>query len=48
MDQVRLLQRQVEEINQAVAGAMKEHVATLVRLTKIPGIDLYAAQELLS
>ncbi len=48
MEQVRLLQRHVEEINQEVAGAMKEHVATLVRLTKIPGVDLYGAQELLA
>ena len=48
MDQVRLLWRQVEEINQTLASVMKEHVATLLRLTKIPGIDLYAAQELLA
>ncbi len=27
---------------------MKEHVGTLQRLTRIPGIDLYAAQELLA
>jgi transposase len=48
MDQVRLLRGQVEEINQTLASVMKEHVATLVRLTKMPGIDLYAAQELLA
>ena len=48
MDQVRLLRRQVEEINQALAEAMKEHVATLHRLSKIPGVDLYAAQELVA
>ena len=48
MEQVRLLRRQVEEINQALAEAMQEHVAALHRLTKIPGVDLYAAQELLS
>jgi len=48
MDQVRLLRRQVEEINQALAEAMKEHVAALHRLSKIPGVDLYAAQELLA
>jgi transposase len=48
MDQVRLLRRQVEEINQALAQAMKEHVAALHRLSKIPGVDLYAAQELIS
>jgi transposase len=48
MDQVRLLRRQVEEINQALAEAMKEQVVELHRLGKIPGVDLYAAQELVS
>jgi transposase len=48
LDQVELLWRQVEEINQTLAGAMKEHVATLHRLTRVPGVDLYAAQELLA
>jgi len=48
LEQVRLLRRQVEEINQALAEAMKEHLAALHRLSKIPGVDLYAAQELLS
>ena len=48
MEQVRLLRRQVEEINQTVAEAMKEHIPALCRLSKIPGVDLYAAQELLS
>jgi hypothetical protein len=35
MDQVRLFRRQVEEINQALAEAMQEHLAALHRLTKI-------------
>jgi transposase len=48
MDQVRLLRRQVEEINQALAEAMQEHIVALHRLSKIPGVDLYAAQELLA
>lgn len=48
MDQVRLLRRQVEEINQALAVALKDHVAALTRLARIPGVDLYAAQELLA
>jgi transposase len=47
-DQVRLLRRQIEEINQALAETMKEHLAVLHRLSKIPGVDLYAAQELLA
>ena len=45
MDQVRLLRRQVEEVNHAVAEAMQEHLTALHRLTKIPGLDVYAAQE---
>src|ERR1039457_6308444 len=48
MEQVRLLRRQIEEINQALAQAMKEHISVLHRLSKIPGIDLYAAQELIA
>ena len=34
MEQVRLLQQQVEEINQVLAVAMQGHTATLVRLRK--------------
>jgi transposase len=48
MDQVRLLRQQIEEINHALAKAMKDHIAVLHRLSRIPGIDLYAAQELLA
>jgi len=48
MDPVRLLRRQIEEINHALAEAMQEHLPALHRLSKIPGVDLYAAQELLS
>ena len=48
MEQVRLFRRQIEEINQALAEAMQEHLVTLHRLTKIPGVDLYAAQELVA
>jgi transposase len=48
MEQVRLLRRQVEEINQALAEAMQQHLAALHRLTGIPGVDLYAAEELVA
>jgi len=48
MDQVRMLRRQVQEINQALAEAMKQHLPALHRLTQMPGVDLYAAQELVS
>lgn len=48
LDQVRLLRQQIEEINQTLATAMKDHIAALHRLSGIPGIDLGAAQELLA
>ncbi len=48
MEQVRLLRKQIEELNKALAEAMKEHIAALHRLSKIPGVDLYSGQELLA
>jgi transposase len=48
MDQVKLLRQQLDEINQTLAAALKEHVPTLHRLCQVPGVDLYAAQELLA
>jgi transposase len=48
LEQVELLRRQIEEVNEALAESMKAHTATLVRMTKIPGVDLAAAQELLA
>lgn len=48
LDQARLLRQQVEELNQALAEQMQEHIAALDRLSKIPGVDLYAAQELIA
>ena len=48
IQQVKLLREQVKEISDAVAEAMRAHTMILHRLTKIPGIDLAAAQELLA
>ena len=48
LEQVELLRRQIEETNQALSIAMQAHVPTLVRLCKMPGVDLAAAQELLA
>ncbi len=48
MDQVELLRRQIADLNEALARAMSAHVAALHRLSQIPGVDLYAAQELLA
>jgi transposase len=48
LEQVKLLRQQIADLDEALALAMKDHVATLHRLGKVPGIDLHAAQELLA
>jgi len=48
LETVELLRRQISEINTELARLMKDHVAVLRRLGKMPGIDLFAAQELLA
>ena len=48
MEQVRLLRKQIEERNKAIAEAMKYHLSALLRLSKMPGVDLYSGQELLA
>ena len=48
MQQVELLRKQVDELNQALSVAMQFHLPALMRLSKMPGVDLYAAQELLA
>lgn len=48
LEQVELLRRQISELNGELARAMKEQMPTLHRLSKIPGVDVYAAQELLA
>jgi len=48
MKEVELLREQIEETNQLLAEAMQQHTATLLRLSKVPGVDVYAAQELLA
>jgi len=47
LEQVELLRQHVEQINEELTLAMRAHMATIVRLTKIPGVDIAAAQELL-
>lgn len=42
------LRQHVESINEELGRQMKDHAKILVRLTKVPGVDLYAAQELLA
>jgi transposase len=48
LEQVELLRRQVEEIDKELTLAMRAHAATIVRLTKIPGVEIASAQELLA
>jgi len=48
MEQVQLLRRQIEEINRELAAAMKDQLTVLHRLSRIPGVDLHAAQELIA
>jgi transposase len=48
LDQVELLRGQIGDVNKALAESMQAHTAALVRLSKIPGVDLAAAQELLA
>jgi transposase len=48
LQQVEMLRSQIEEINDELARAMKAHVVLLRRLGMMPGINLYAAQELLA
>jgi len=48
LDQVRLLRKQIEELNKEIALAMKDYTEVLCRLCKVPGIQLEAAQELLA
>jgi transposase len=48
IEQVKLLREQIQEINELLAEALKAHTLALHRLTKIPGIDLAAAQEIVA
>lgn len=48
IDQVTLLRKQVTQIDDLLAQGMQAHTVVLHRLTKIPGIDLAAAQELVA
>jgi transposase len=48
LEQVELLRRQIDEINEELARVMKDHVPVLHRLSQMPGVDLHAAQELLA
>jgi len=48
LQQVQLLQQHIAEIGLALSRAMQEHAASLNRLSQVPGVQVYAAQELLA
>ncbi len=48
LEQVEQLRKHLAEINTALAKAMAPYTATLLRLSKVPGVNLYAAQELVA
>jgi transposase len=48
LDQVSMYRRQIDELSAALATAMQQHVAILHRLCRVPGINLYAAQDLIA
>ena len=48
LQQVQLLQQHIAEIGLALSRALQEHAAILNRLSQVPGVQVYAAQELLA
>ena len=48
LEQVELLRRHIGEIGLALHQAMREHAAVLQRLSQLPGVQIYAAQDLLA
>jgi transposase len=48
LQNVAQFRQHIENINQELGRQMKDYAKVLVRLTKVPGVDLYAAQELLA
>jgi transposase len=48
IEEVKLLREQIKEIDAMLAESMQAYTGVLHRLTKIPGVDLAAAQELVA
>jgi transposase len=48
LEEVELLRKQIQQLEEALAVAMQDHLPTLVRLMKIPGVDRVAAEQLLA
>lgn len=48
LQQVQLLQQHIAEIGMALSQAMRDHAPILRRLSQVPGVQIYAAQDLLA
>jgi transposase len=48
LQQVQLLQQHLAEIGMALSQAMRDHALLLQRLSQVPGVQIYAAQDLLA
>jgi transposase len=48
LEAVELLRKQIQELDEALAVAMRSQLPTLVRLMKLPGVDRVAAEQLLA
>lgn len=48
LEEVDLLRKQIQQLDEALAIAMQPHLPTLVRLMKMPGVDRVAAEQLLA
>lgn len=48
IDQVALLRKQIADLSAAITAAMKEHIPTLHRLSKVPGLNVEAAEIMLA
>jgi transposase len=48
LKQVEMLRQQIAEIDQMLRESMKPYAETLYRLTRMPGVDMTAAQEMLA
>jgi transposase len=48
LQQVELLRRQIQELDEALVQALHQHLPILVRLMKLPGVDRVAAEQLLA
>lgn len=48
LERLRLLDKQIEQLSQMSAAAMKKHAAAMMRLAEVPGFGIEAAQQLVA